>query len=429
VALRQPGGRRVVLTGIGMVTPLGNTREETWEGVVAGRSGGATITNFPLRDAPVRFACEVKDFDPTVAMDRKLARRTDRYCQFVLVAAREAVEDSGLDVTADGLGERTGTAVATGIGGLQTLDLAHEHLFAKGIDRMSPLWITMLIPNMGAAMVSMEYGFRGPSSTVTTACAASSMAIGDAVGIIRDGRADVMVAGGSEAPITPIGVGGFYAMRAISQRNDDPETASRPFDAGRDGFVIGEGSTIVVIEELEHARARGARIYGEIMGYGCTADAHHFTEPDPTGVNPARAMRLALEEAEMQPGAIDYINAHGTSTPVGDAAETRVIKMVLGEERAYDVPVSSTKSMTGHMLGAAGSTELAITALALCRGILPPTINQFEPDPECDLDYVPNTARTGIDARVGLSNGFGFGGHNASLIIERWDDSDGRRVT
>jgi hypothetical protein len=246
-----------VLTGIGMVTPLGNTREETWEGVVGGRSGGATITNFPLRDAPVRFACEVKDFDPTVAMDRKLARRTDRYCQFVLVAAREAVEDSGLDVAADGLGERTGTAVATGIGGLQTLDLAHEHLFAKGIDRMSPLWITMLIPNMGAAMVSMEYGFRGPSSTVTTACAASSMAIGDAVGIIRDGRADVMVAGGSEAPITPIGVGGFYAMRAISQRNDDPETASRPFDAGRDGFVIGEGSTIVVIEELEHARARG----------------------------------------------------------------------------------------------------------------------------------------------------------------------------
>ena len=272
-------------------------------------------------------------------------------------------------MTADGLGERTGTAVATGIGGLQTLDLAHEHLFSKGIDRMSPLWITMLIPNMGAAMVSMEYGFRGPSSTVTTACAASSMAIGDAVGTIRDGRADVMVAGGSEAPITPIGVGGFYAMRAISQRNDDPETASRPFDAGRDGFVIGEGSTIVVIEELEHARARGARIYGEIMGYGCTADAHHFTEPDPTGVNPARAMRLALEEAEMQPSAIDYINAHGTSTPVGDAAETRVIKMVLGEERAYEVPVSSTKSMTGHMLGAAGSTELAITALALCRDV------------------------------------------------------------
>jgi 3-oxoacyl-[acyl-carrier-protein] synthase II len=255
------------------------------------------------------------------------------------------------------------------------------------------------------------------------------MAIGDAVGTIRDGRADVMIAGGSEAPITPIGVGGFYAMRAISQRNDDPETASRPFDAGRDGFVIGEGSTIVVVEELEHARARGARIYGEIMGYGCTADAHHFTEPDPTGVNPARAMRLALDEAGMQPDAIDYINAHGTSTPVGDAAETRVIKMVLGEERAFQVPISSTKSMTGHMLGAAGSTELAITALALCRNVIPPTINQFERDPECDLDYVPNRARHDVNLRVGLSNGFGFGGHNASLIIERWDEADGRRVS
>jgi 3-oxoacyl-[acyl-carrier-protein] synthase II len=429
VALREDGGRRVVLTGIGMVTPVGNTREETWESIVAGKSGGAPITIFPLRDAPVRFACEVKDFEPTVAMDRKLARRTDRYCQFVLVAAREAIEDSGLDVTAEGLGDRTGTAVATGIGGLQTLDLAHEHLFAKGIDRMSPLWITMLIPNMGAAMVSMEYGFRGPSSTVTTACAASSMAIGDAVGTIRDGRADVMVAGGSEAPITPIGVGGFYAMRAISQRNDDPATASRPFDAGRDGFVIGEGSTIVVLEELEHARARGARIYGEIMGYGCTADAHHFTEPDPTGVNPARAMRMALEEAGMDASEIGYINAHGTSTPVGDSAETRVIKQVLGEEGAYKVPVSSTKSMTGHMLGAAGSTELAFTALAMCRNVLPPTINQFEADPSCDLDYVPNEARHGVDVKVGLSNGFGFGGHNASLVLRRWDEADGRHVT
>ena len=429
MALREEGGRRVVLTGIGMVTPIGNTREQTWENLVAGKSGGAPITIFPLRDAPVRFACEVKDFEPTVAMDRKLARRTDRYCQFVLVAAREAIEDSGLDVTADGLGERTGTAVATGIGGLQTLDLAHEHLFSKGIDRMSPLWITMLIPNMGAAMVSMEYGFRGPSSTVTTACAASSMAIGDAVGTIRDGRADVMVAGGSEAPITPIGVGGFYAMRAISQRNDDPATASRPFDAGRDGFVIGEGAAIVVLEELEHARARGARIYGEMMGYGCTADAHHFTEPDPTGVGQTRAMRMALEEAGMEPSAIGYINAHGTSTPVGDSAETRTIKQVLGEEGAYRVPVSSTKSMTGHMLGAAGSTELAFTALAMCRNVLPPTINQFEADPSCDLDYVPNEARHGVDVKVGLSNGFGFGGHNASLVVQRWDEADGRRVT
>ena len=334
MALRQPGGRRVVLTGIGMVTPIGNTREQTWSNVIAGKSGGAEITIFPLRDAPVRFACEVKDFEPTVAMDRKLARRTDRYCQFVLVAAREAIEDAGLDVTADGLGERTGTAVATGIGGLQTLDLAHEHLFAKGIDRMSPLWITMLIPNMGAAMVSMEYGFRGPSSTMTTACAASSMAIGDAVGTIRDGRADVMIAGGSEAPITPIGVGGFYAMRAISQRNDDPATASRPFDAGRDGFVIGEGA--------DDRRARGARARPGprrahlLRGHGLRlhrrcAPLHRARsdrrQPGPGDADGARGGRHARRAS----------SATSTRTarprPSATAPRRASIKQVLGEER------------------------------------------------------------------------------------------------
>ncbi len=419
-----------MLTGIGMVTPIGNTREETWESVIAGRSGGAPITIFPLRDAPVRFACEVKNFEPTVAMDRKLARRTDRYCQFVLVAAREAIEDSGLDVTAEGLGERTGTAVATGIGGLQTLDLAHEHLFAKGIDRMSPLWITMLIPNMGAAMVSMEYGFRGPSSTVTTACAASSMAIGDAVGI--DPRRPRRRHGRGRQR----GADHAHRRRRLLRHARDLAAQRRP----RDGqpAVRRRSRRLRDRRGLDDRRARGAR------ARPCPRRAHlrrdhglrlhaptRTTSPSPT--RPASTRRapcgMALEEAGMDASAIDYINAHGTSTPVGDSAETRVIKMVLGEERAHEVPISSTKSMTGHMLGAAGSTELAFTALAMCRNVLPPTINQFERDPTCDLDYVPNRRAHGVDVRVGLSNGFGFGGHNASLVIERWDESDGRRVT
>ena len=413
--------RRVVLTGIGMVTPLGTTRETTWQGVREGQSGGGPITLFPLRDAPVTFANEVKEFDPTVGMDRKLARRTDRYAQFALVAAREAVADAGLDLDqpAFGLdGERIGTFIATGIGGLETLSIAHEHLFAKGIDRMSPLWITMLIPNIGSALVSMEYGLKGPSSAVVTACAASSMAIADSTAYIRDSKVDMMVVGGSEAPITALGVGGFYAMRAISQRNDDPLTASRPFDLGRDGFVIGEGSSVLVLEELEHARARGARIYAEVLGCGVTADAHHFTEPDPTGVQPGRAMKIALDDAGIDADAVDYVNAHGTSTPVGDVAETRGIKKVFGE-RAATLPVSSTKSMTGHMLGAAGSTELAFCALAMRDGVIPPTINQFERDPECDLDYVPNEPRS-AQIEIALSNGFGFGGHNGSIVLQRW---------
>jgi 3-oxoacyl-[acyl-carrier-protein] synthase II len=418
-------GRRVVVTGIGMVTPLGNDRETTWDGLVAGRSGAARITQIERDDLPVTFACEVKDFDPTAAMDRKLARRTDRFVHFVIAAAREAVADARLDLEREDR-TRVGSSVGTGIGGMRTLETAHAHLFESGPGRMSPMWITMLIPNMGAAMVSIELGLRGPCSSECTACAASSMSIGDALLYIRTGRADVMLAGGTEAPITALGVGGFHAMRAISHREDDPASASRPFDAGRDGFVMSEGSTMLVIEELEHALARDAPIYAELLGYGLSADANHFTEPDPSGTNPARSMRMAIADAGLEPSDIGYINAHGTSTPLGDSAETRVIKNVLGEERAYQVPISSTKGMTGHMLGAAGATEAAITSLAMCRGILPPTINQFEPDPECDLDYIPNEARR-ADVRYALSNGFGFGGHNATLVLARWDEQGARR--
>jgi 3-oxoacyl-[acyl-carrier-protein] synthase II len=424
--MRSDNGRRVVVTGIGMVTPLGVDRERSWEGVTAATSGAATVTSIDTTDLPVTIACEVKGFDPTVALDHKTARRSDRFVQFAIAAAREAVVDAQLDIAGHDEPERIGTSVATGIGGLRTLETAHRHLFEKGPDRMSPMWITMLIPNMGSGMVSMELGTRGPAAASCTACAASSMAIGDAASYIRDGRCDVMIAGGTEAPITAMGIGGFYAMRAISQRNDRPEAASRPFDAERDGFVIGEGSSVLVIEELEHARARGARIYAELLGYGLSSDALHVTEPDPSGENPARAMLMAIGEAGIDPTDIGYINAHGTSTPLGDSAETRVIKRVLGEEHAYRTPVSSTKSMTGHMLGAAGATEAAITVLAMCRDMLPPTINQETPDPDCDLDYVPNAARPG-ETRYALSNGFGFGGHNACLVFGRWDGPEGRR--
>ncbi len=426
MSTREANGRRVVVTGIGMVTPLGVGRGPSWEGLIAGRSGAGPIHGYDASDSPVTFACEVDGFDPTTVMHHKQARRTDRFAQFALAAAREAVADAGLDIAGHEAPERIGTSLATGIGGLRTLQVAHQHLFESGPGRMNPMWITMLIPNMGSAMISMELGTRGPCAASCTACAASSMAIGDAATYIRQEKADVMLAGGSEAPVTPMGIGGFFAMRAISQRNDDPERASRPFDAGRDGFVMGEGSSVLVLEALEHARARGATIYGELLGYGLSSDAAHVTEPDPTGINPARAMRMAIDEARLSPDQIGYINAHGTSTPVGDTAETRVIKHALGEEAARRTPISSTKSMTGHMLGAAGATEAAITLLAMTEGVLPPTINLDEPDPTCDLDYIPNVARE-ADVAYGLSNGFGFGGHNASLVFGRWDDADGRR--
>jgi len=418
--------RRVVVTGIGLVSPLGLDRETTWQEIASGRSGAGPITHFDASEMAVRFACEVKGFNAEVALDKKTVRRTDRFAHLAVAAAREACGDAALDVESHPAPERVGVSVASAMGGLNTLSEAFTHLHEKGPDRMSPFWVTALIPNMAAGIVSIELGARGPNAASCTACAASSMAIGDAACYIRDGRADVMLAGGAEAVIAPLTVGAFAALRAMSTRNDEPERASRPFDAERDGFVMGEGSCVLVLEELGHARARGAAIYAELLGYGLSADAQHVTATDQTGESPGRAMRMAIAEAGLDPGAIGYLNAHATSTPLGDEAEVQAIKRVFGEEGARRIPISSTKSMTGHMLGAAGAAESAITILAMCRDLAPPTINLETPDPECDLDFVPNEARP-ADIAYGLSNGFGFGGHNACLVFGRWDEPDGRR--
>ncbi len=413
------GRRRVVITGLGAVTPLGNDVETTWTNLISGRSGAGPITQFDCDGYPVTFACEVKDFDPTDFMDRKRARRMDRFAHLVLAAARQAEADSGIDVAAES--DRIGAAVATGIGGLKSFQDCRDELRDRGADRVSPFSIPEIIPNMGAAWVSMELGTRGPLSSQCTACAASNMSIGDGLDAIRLGRADAMFCGGTEAPVTEVGIAGFAAMRALSRRNDDPERASRPFDAGRDGFVMGEGGVVLLIEELEHAKARGAKIYGELMGYGVSSDANHITEPDPVGTNPARALRMAFDDAGVAPEEIDYINAHATSTPIGDAAETRMIKVALGEEVARKVPISSTKGATGHMLGAAGAVEAIFSLLAIRDGVLPPTINLETSDPACDLDYIPNEARR-ADVRTTVSNSFGFGGHNASIVLRRYED-------
>jgi len=411
------GRRRVVITGLGMVTPLGNDVDSTWDSLVAGESGAGPITQFDTSGYSVRFACELKGFDPTDWMERKQARRMDRFAQMALSAARMAEQDSGLSIAADPA--RIGAAVATGIGGLGAFEDCFQNLLERGPDRTSPFSIIQIIPNMAAAWVSMELGTQGPLATETTACAASNMAIGDGLDAIRLGRADAMICGGTEAPVTRVGVAGFSAMRALSQRNDDPQRGSRPFDLDRDGFVMGEAGAMLVLEELEHARARGAKIYAEVLGYGTSSDATHVTEPDPSGVNPARAMRMALADAGVDPGEVGYVNAHGTSTPLGDPAETRVLKLALGEEHAVRTPVSSTKGATGHCLGAAGAVEAIFTILALDRGVLPPTINYETPDPECDLDYIPNEARP-QQVEIGVSNSFGFGGHNACVVFRRW---------
>ena len=409
-----------------MITPLGHDRESTWQGITAGLSGAGPITLFDPSDLRVRFACEVKNFDATVELDKKAARRTDRFSHFAVVAAREAAADAGLDIASHEAPERIGVSVASAMGGLETLGNGFQHIVDEGPDRMSPFVVSALIPNMAAAVVSIELGAQGPAAASCTACAASAFAIGDAALYIRDGRADVMLAGGSEATITPIGIAGFAAMRAMSTRNDDPLKASRPFDSDRDGIVMGEGAGILVLEGLEHARARGASIYAELLGYGLTADAWHVTALDETGRQPGRALRLSIGEAGLEPSDIGYLNAHATSTPQGDAAETTAVKLVFGEEGARRLPISSTKSMTGHMLGAAGAAEAGFTILAMCHDLLPPTINFESPDPQCDLDFVPNAARP-AEVKYALSNGFGFGGHNASLVFGRWDESDGRR--
>ncbi len=414
----ENGRRRVVVTGVGALTPLGNDAETFWTNLVAGKSGAAPITAFDPTGYPVTFACELKDFDPTTWVEQKSVRRMDRFALLSIAAARMAEADSGIEIEPEA--ERIGASIATGIGGLKSFQDCHLVLWEKGPDRCSPFSIPSILPNMGAGWVSMELGTRGPLSSQCEACAASNMAIGDALDQIRLGRADVMFAGGTECGIAPVGIAGFGAMRALSRRNDDPERASRPFDAERDGFVMGEAAAVLVLEELEHARRRGAKIYAEVVGYGLSSDARHITEPDPTGQNPARAMRLAMEDAGVGPDEIDYINAHGTSTPIGDASETRVIKIALGEEKAFRTPISSTKGATGHCLGASGAVEAIISVFACQRDVVPPTINYEYPDPDCDLDYIPNEAREWT-VNVALSNNFGFGGHNACLIFTKFD--------
>jgi 3-oxoacyl-[acyl-carrier-protein] synthase II len=409
--------RRVVLTGLGALTPVGNTTEEFWSALKQGKSGIGPITRFDATGYPTRIAGEVRGFDEGKYVDKKEARRLDPYLKYAIATSVMAVEDAALDL-AKVDGTRVGVLIGSGIGGITTLIEGEDVRRTKGVDRVSPFVIPMLIVNMAAGLVSMRFGAKGPNSSVVTACATGNHAIGDAYKIIERGDADVMIAGGAEAMIVPLTIAGFCSMKAMSTRNDEPEKASRPFDAGRDGFVCGEGAGIVVLEALEHAVRRDARIYGEVVGYGMTADAHHMTAPDPEGDGATRAMQLALADAGIEPGAVGYVNAHGTSTPYNDKFETIAIKRVFGEH-ARKLAVSSTKSMTGHLLGAAGGIEAIATTLAIYHGLLPPTINYDTPDPECDLDYVPNQARK-VDVEYALSNAFGFGGTNATLAFRRY---------
>jgi len=410
--------RRVVVTGMGVVCPLGNDIETVWSRLIAGESGIAPITRFDPSRLTSRVAGEVKDFDPADYVDRRTARRMDPYSHFAVAAARQALDAAELAVAPEA--ERLGAIVGSGGGGLSTFEQQSRVMLEHGPQRMSPFFATMMIPNMAAAHVSLELGLKGPLSAVNTACSAGANAVGDAFEIIRRGAAAAMLAGGAEAPICETGVGAFDVMRALSARNDRPQAASRPFDAGRDGFVIAEGAGILVIEELEHARARGARILAEVAGYGMSSEAFHVALPDETGASQARAMTAALREAGLAPADVDYVNAHGTSTPAGDVAETRAVKVAFAEH-ARRVPVSSTKSMTGHLLGAAGAIEAAFCVRAITAGVVPPTINLTDPDPDCDLDYVPGVARS-LQVDVAMSNSFGFGGHDVSLIFRRYAD-------
>ena len=409
--------RRVVVTGLGALTPIGNTVDEFWAGLTQGRSGIGPITRFDTSGYPTRIAGELKGFDELKYVDKKDARRLDPYLKYAIACSVMAVEDAGLD-TGKVDATRFGVLIGSGIGGIGTLLDGQDTLRDKGPDRVSPFIIPMLIVNMAAGLVSMRFGAKGPNSSVVTACATGNHALGDATRIIQRGDADVMIAGGAEAIIVPLTIAGFSAMKAMSTRNDEPQKASRPFDAGRDGFVCGEGGGIVLLESLDHARRRDARIYGEIIGYAATGDAHHMTAPDPEGDGAARAMQGALRDAGLEGPEVAYINAHGTSTPYNDKFETLAIKRVFGDH-AHRLAVSSTKSMTGHLLGAAGGVEAIATLLALHHGLLPPTINYETPDPECDLDYVPNQARK-QDIEVALSNAFGFGGTNATLVFRKY---------
>ena len=414
--------RRVAVTGLGLISAIGNSVEESWSALLAGRGGTGLISRFDATDFPVRIAAEVAGFEVSDHIDRKTARRMDRCSHLLLVAARQAVADASLD--GEALGERVGVAIGSALGGVASFEETVLQVSRKGSTRASPYSIVQTLPNLPAGWVSIELGTRGPLLAESTACAASNMALGDGMDAIRLGRADVMVCGGTEAPVTATAVAAFAAMRALSSRNDDPSTASRPFDLDRDGFVMAEGAAVVVLEELEHARRRGARIYAELMGYGISSDAHHVSDPDPTGANPARALQMALSNAGVDAADVGYVNAHGTSTLAGDKAETRVLKLVFGDDAGARIAVSSTKGATGHTLGAAGAVEALFTILALHHGILPPTINQFATDPDCDLDYVANTARQ-QQVEIAVSDSFGFGGHNTALVIRRWHPEHG----
>lgn len=408
--------RRVVITGMGVMSSLGHDLETFWNNLMAGKSGVSVIESFDTSEYTTHIAAEIHDFNPEDYMDKKEARRMDRFVQFGVAASQLAVKDAKLEIGVNADPERCGVYVGSGIGGLGTWEEQHKILLEKGPKRVSPFFIPMMIANMASGQISMLFGAKGPNSTAVTACATGTHSIGDSYKLIQRDDADVMICGGAEATIRPTGMAGFCALRAMSTRNEEPEKASRPFDTDRDGFVMGEGAGILVLEELEHARKRGAHIYAEVIGYGMSGDAHHMTDPDPEGA--ARCMSRAIRDAGIEPSEIDYINAHGTSTPVGDKSETTAIKKALGDH-AYKVAVSSTKSMTGHLLGAAGGVEAVITGLTLERSRIAPTINLDNQDPECDLDYVPNVPRD-ADVQIAMSNSFGFGGHNATIILKRF---------
>ena len=409
--------RRVVVTGLGLVTPLGIGVEKTWTAIIAGRSGVGRITRFDPSEFPSQIAAEVKNFDPADFIEKKEIKKMDKFIQFGVAAAKMAVEDSGLRIT-DAIAERVGVYVGSGMGGLPAIEATHSKLLEGGVKKVSPFFIPMTIINLVSGHIAMMHGAKGPNSAVVTACASGTHAIGDAFKIIQRGDADVMIAGGTEAVISPLGIGGFCAMRALSLRNDEPEKASRPFDALRDGFVMGEGAGVVVLEELSWAERRGARIYAEVKGYGMTGDAYHMTTPSPEGEGAARCIKIALNDAGLSTEKVDYINAHGTSTKFNDENETTAIKSVFGKG-AYEMPVSSTKSMTGHLLGAAGGIEAVFSVLAIEKGVIPPTINYEFPDVECDLDYVPNKSRA-ANVDIAMSNSFGFGGTNACLVFQKY---------
>ncbi|HAF17384.1 MAG: beta-ketoacyl-ACP synthase II [Thermacetogeniaceae bacterium] len=410
--------RRVVITGLGVISPLGNDRAAFWDNLIKGKSGIDHIEHFDVSDYPTKIAAQVRDFNPIDYMGRKNARRMDRFAQYACAAARQAVEDAELKINQENA-ERIGVWIGTGIGGLETNEKQHEILLTKGPNHISPFLIPMMISNMASGQVSIMLGANGPNGCTVTACAAGTQSIGDAFRIIQNGDADVMITGGAEACITPMALAGFCAMKALSTRNEDPKGASRPFDVQRDGFVMGEGAGIVILEELNHAQERGAEIYAELIGYGAAGDGYHIVQPDPEGRGAAQAFSLALKNAGINPHQVDYINAHGTSTEINDVMETKAIKKVFGDH-AYRIAVSSTKSMTGHLLGAAGAVEFIATVLSCRYDMIPPTINLNNPDPECDLDYVPNTAREKI-VNIALSDSLGFGGHNAVLVLKKYD--------